>query len=180
MADKPMVSLTQEQLQELLGKVAAIASENMNPLEKEKYQEQLDMKRRIEIFKSTVRSEVAAQAARMAGCSHSRWPSSAGKMGGHAAPRGQGEWATGGQIHGHGLLGLTCLRCGKGWFWMGSPQELDYAESAGLLNFPPPDDSRCLTACIHCSEFFTGKEVREHEKKCPKRLNLKSAEAVVA
>lgn len=177
--DKPAVMLSHEQLQELLAGVLAKANQ-MNPLEAEKYHEELEKRRRTEIFKNTVRSEVAAQQARLQSCSHCRWPATAGKLGGHAAPRGQGEWVTGGQIHGRGIIGLTCLRCGNRWLWQGTQDELEYAESAGLLNFPPPAEERCLTACRHCSEFFTNKQLTQHEGTCPKKLMMEANVAEAA
>lgn len=175
--DKPMIGLSAEQFQEMLSTILAKANQ-MNPLEAKKYQEDIEKSQRLEIFKATLAAEVAAEKARKLGCSHRRHPNGTPHAG-LPAPEGQGEWATGGQTHGRSLIGLACIRCGKGWLWVGSPGELDFAEANGLLTYPPPSEDRCLTACRHCSQFFTNKELRAHEDHCPKKLVLRQTEALM-
>ena len=158
------INMTKEQLQEILA-AAISGAKQMNPLEQKKYNEELEKERRRARMMVTLgKAEEEARRNRELGCSHTRYPATHGKLAGHPAPRGQGEWCTGGQIHGYGLIGITCLRCGSHWMFRASQQELAYANDAGLMGFPPPPTERVLEQrCQHCAEMFTESEFAKHD-----------------
>ena len=95
-------------------------------------------------------AQVEEEAARRKkdGCSHSRWPMSAGKIAGHSCPKGQGEWTTGGQLvgseHGKELAFLVCQRCGSNWKWKPNSGEYESILTNGLQGWAPPATERVI------------------------------------
>lgn len=147
---EPGITLTKDELQELLSNAVAAAigaAKALNPLEQKKYDEALAAdERRKQMMVALGKIEEESARRKKEGCSHCRWPMSAGRNAGSAAPKGQGEWCTSGQIHGYDTIGLICQRCGTVWVYRATPQELEYAQQAGLLGMAPPPDSRLLAA----------------------------------
>jgi hypothetical protein len=72
------------------------------------------------------------------GCTHQR-----DKSKGHMVRRGDGEWMTGGQVLTNGDIALLCTRCQVQWIFKPTNNELDFANNAGLMGFPPPEIERC-------------------------------------
>lgn len=169
------VSFTKEQFQEFLH---AISQNKLNPLEQKKLEEELRKDRRK--LRRSIEEGYSAELKRWAqqnGCTHSRWPAGH-RNAGESAPRGQGEWTTGGQVSGN-VISLLCLRCQTTWKFEGTQQEVEYANNSasGLMCFPPPPVERCLNKdqfisvrpvapvfqpCQKCGEEFTEKELAKH------------------
>ena len=164
-----IVGISKEDLQELLSSILAKAEERMNPADRIVFDEQMSRMARLEQFKAIMAADVAAQKARAAGCTHRRWPKGH-DLAGHPAPRGQGEWVTGGQLHGSGrqrFAALTCLRgCGATWLFFPSDGEFAYLEDSGMLGWVPPAENRLLERCTWCSKLFPKLTVHEHEEGC--------------
>jgi hypothetical protein len=133
------VSLSYEQLQELLQSVIASASK-LNPLEQKKMDEELERDRRRAVLAVELgRAEEEARWRRQNSCSHSRHAST-----GAGVTRGTGIWTTCGQTHGDDSISLICMRCATLWHFKATPEEREYANNAGLLGFEPPAIERCL------------------------------------
>jgi hypothetical protein len=81
--------------------------------------------------------EEEARERRKNGCTHTRHALGT-KLAGHAAPRGQGEWTTGGQMHGDGTATITCTRCAYQWRFLPNHTEREYTQDSGLLGAAPP------------------------------------------
>lgn len=182
------MEISKEDLQKLLREVVAGAvaeARRMNPLEQRKYDEDLKREqRRREMMVELGRIEDAARARRKYGCSHQRYPASAGKLAGHPCPNGQGEWTTGGQPHTGGLISLICTRCSTIWVWRATGEEYQFAVDTGMAGMAPPMESRCLSECCPwCNKMFTKDELKEHDpSKCHSRRQaaIKASETVVA
>lgn len=155
--------ITKSDLQDLLSTLMKEVK-SMNPLEQKKYDEEVAKdKRRAQMVVSLGRAEEEAMNQKKGRCSHCRWPAGSGKRSGEAAPRGQGEWCTGGQKHGDQTASLICGRCAFEWRFRPTPGEMDYLDNEGFMGFAPPSDDRLLSSCVDCSEYFTNKEMKEHE-----------------
>lgn len=123
----------------------ALANPRINPMEQKKYEEELKKeKRRALLAVELGRAEAQARWNKQNGCSHCRYPAGSGKLAGHACPRGQGEWCTGGQVHGDDTASLICTRCGTLWRFQASPQEREYIRETGGTGMVPPPIDRCL------------------------------------
>ena len=149
-SDKVVTDLTSEQIQAVLQKFMGPmlegmvkAQTTMNPMEQEKYEEEVLRKKRKALFArqlGTIEAE-AAQRKKNA-CSHSR-----DKQTGEPVAKGQGEWTTGGQPHGQGrniTLGLICTRCQTEWNWIPNDAELERANNQGMMGMQPPSEDRLL------------------------------------
>jgi hypothetical protein len=151
----PNVEISQEALQELLKTVVAAAiaeSKKLNPLDQKKYEEALAQEeRRAKMIVQMGKIEEAAQIAKKNGCSHCRWPANSGKHAGYAAPRGQGEWTTGGQAYQDGTAVMVCSRCATTWRFRPTSEYYNYIIQNGMLSDPPPPDDQCL--CDGCLEL---------------------------
>ena len=147
MAEPQGMYITPEQLQSILKEAVAAAigaAKQMNPLEQKQYDEQIKRENSKRVFKETVAAEQQKMANRKLNCTHKRWPANAGKMAGHMAPKGQGEWRTGAQLHSGGFASVTCLQCTSTWIFKPFPNEVEYIIDGGGSNMEPPDKSRCL------------------------------------
>ncbi len=137
----PSISITKEDLKELLMSVMA-ASKAMNPLEEKKYNEELEKERRKALLVKQLGEDEERQIRQKRdGCSHC-----VDKETGQPVPRGQGMWCTQGQVHANDIISLICMRCSTTWHWRGTASERAYAIDAehGLLHVPPPSNERLL------------------------------------
>jgi hypothetical protein len=144
MADE-IRGLTKQDLADIVA--AAVAAANRpDPLREKELAEQLATeKRRTAMMLELGKIEEASTKRKKDGCTHSRLPMSAGKFGGHAARKGEGEWTTGGQLHSDGTATLICTRCSWTWHFQPTLQERDYIEQQGMLGMAPPAESRLIT-----------------------------------
>lgn len=142
MADnKPgqMLSLTYEQLQELLKTVVAEANKP-NALEAKQLAQELEKdRRRQQLSVELGRAEEEARWRRQNSCTHCRHQTT-----GESVQKGTGVWTTCGQSHGDDSISLICMRCATLWHFKGTANEREYANNAGLLGFQPPPIERCL------------------------------------
>jgi hypothetical protein len=147
------VTLTSEQLQELLLGMVREANK-MNPLEEKKYQEDLAREKRRNLLAVELgRTEDEARWRRQHQCSHHRDGTS-----GEAVPRGKGVPTTSGQQHGDRSISLICMRCAMRWQFLPTAEEQQYLDNGGgLLNFPIPEMSRV----INLNEFAAPPKPRE-------------------
>lgn len=178
------MEISKEELQQILATAvgAAVAEvKKMNPIEQEQFDKQVEEKKRKRQFMAYLgRIEEEAMRRRRFGCSHSRWPSGH-KLAGHPCPRGQGEWTTGGQMHGKGIATVICTRCATTWIFRASADETQAIIDGGLAGMAPPDESVCLhQRCNWCSEFFTHKEFSEHDVKACKAKAESFSEPILA
>lgn len=137
MSDKDTVVMSKDQFQQILDALG----NRMNPLEQKKYEEELARdKRRTAMQIESARIEIEKRERQKNSCTHTR------DKEGNMAPRGQGMWTTGGQVHGDDTISLLCMRCGFVWKFKGTPSERDLAVNGphGLLGLAPPDDSRLI------------------------------------
>lgn len=156
----PDTHITREELQLILEaqqkNIAALitaavtAARAPNPIEQRMLDEHAQKdERRSKMMVALGKAEEEAAAAKKSGCSHCRWPASAGKKAGHAAPRNASgvEWCTGGQLIGAGsdIFMLVCCRCSTTWMWKLNPQEKDYIAGGGeTIGWAPPAEERLL------------------------------------
>jgi hypothetical protein len=155
MSDKS-INLTEDQLNSMIAKAVEAgvrASKALNPLEQKAYDEQIAAEqRKQQMIVELGKAEEQAMWQKKHGCSHSRYSAQAGKLGGHACPKGTGEWTTGGQFQGEEagtgipLATLCCSRCAWTWHWKPTPQERHQLEENGFLGYPPPSEDRLLNA----------------------------------
>jgi hypothetical protein len=150
MTDSKVVQLSEEQLTRLLT-AAVKAAQTPNVLELREIEKQVEAdKRRSLMAVEMGRAEEENMRRRKDGCSHSRYPMSMGKLGGHACSKGNGEWTTGGQLCGRDpqtgrpRAVLICTRCSWTWTFEPTMQELDYIEQSGLMGFAPPAKERLI------------------------------------
>jgi hypothetical protein len=154
MANDEIKGLTKDDLKDLItaATTAAVAAA-MRPNAKE--QKEIDDqiaadKRKSLMMVEMGKAEQEAMDRKKYGCSHSRHPMSAGKLGGHNCRKGTGEWTTGGQFCGKNpktgvpYAYLVCTRCSFGWKWEPNVQELEYLQENGFMGLEPPEESRLL------------------------------------
>ncbi len=141
-------NLSKEDIRNLLTEAMAAAvnlPRAMNPMEKKQYEEEIKREKRRAILSVELgKAEAEKRYRQQTGCTHSRLSTAAGARAGQPAPRGQGEWTTGGQVHGYDTIGLVCLRCSTSWQFKATPQEIEFANQVGLLGFAPPPIERCI------------------------------------
>ena len=137
------ISLSKAELQELLTAVVK-AGTAPNAFQQKAVQEELQREHRRNLLAVELgKVEEARMQARKNGCTHSRLSMAAGKNGGNAAPRGTGEWTTGGQLSGDGEEAmLICQRCSWMWKWKVTNQEREAINNVGLLGAAPPPAER--------------------------------------
>lgn len=161
MSDKTFV-LTEDQLNAILDRqnkgmatameAAVKAARAPSVLEQKEIDKQIEAdKRRDLAMRELGKVEEAAAIARKHGCSHTRHPMAMGLLGGHGAPKGQGEWTTGGQLSGRNdktgavQAVLVCSRCATTWRWEPTVQELEYFQNGGtMLGYAPPAEDRLV------------------------------------
>ena len=137
MTDKPL-TLTEDQLSRII-ETAVKAARSPNVLEQRQIDEQIAAdKRRSQMMVELGKTEEQAMKEKRDRCTHSRHPMTAGKFGGHPAPKGQGEWTTGGQMLGRKKAVLICTRCSYTWVFEPTDTEAEYIEQSGLQGFAPP------------------------------------------
>lgn len=144
------VSITPEQLQELL-RAVVMESKKLNPLEQKEFDEKMAQERRkARMVADLGRAEEEAMKAKRNGCSHMRWPATAGKNAGHSAPRGAlgAEWCTGGQAYQDGTAATICMRCSTVWRFKPTPEYYTAIVQNGLLGEAPPSDEHII--CEGC------------------------------
>jgi hypothetical protein len=138
------VTLSKEDLSKLL-EAAIRAAKAPNVLEQKAIDEAIEKeKRRNLLMKELGKAEQETMLRRKNGCSHSRHPQGSGKRAGQPAPRGQGEWTTGGQLVGRDLAVLCCLRCAWTWQWQPTYEEREFILNEGMLGMAPPPADRLL------------------------------------
>lgn len=150
-SDVKLPDLTPDQLQAVLQKFMGPMLEGMikaqsamNPMEQEKYDEEVQRKkRRAMLMVEFGNAEAQRIQNRKHGCTHSRAPQGA-KNAGNAVARGQGEWCTGGQLTGRETATLVCCRCGYFWQFKPTLAELDQIENQGLMGWSPPPPERII------------------------------------
>jgi hypothetical protein len=142
--DQELKGLTKQDLVDIVA-AAVSAANKLNPIEQRKLDEELASQKRKNLAAVEMgRIEEESMRRRRDGCSHSRYSMAQGKLGGHAAPKGQGEWTTGGQLHGNGTATLICTRCSWTWTFEPTRQERDFIEQQGMLGMAPPPESRLI------------------------------------
>jgi len=148
------ISITPQQLQELLKTAISEAvsqATKLNPIEQRKLDEELQKDKRrnmMMIQLGKIEEESARQ--KRDGCSHMRYPASAGKLSGHSAPRGAlgAEWVTGGQAYQDGTAMVICLRCSSTWLFRPDSSYYNAILQNGLLGEAPPPEAQ--TICPGC------------------------------
>jgi hypothetical protein len=132
-----------EQLQDFMAKAMAAAvaeARKMTPMEERKYNEEVQReKRRLLMSVELAKAEEQIQRNKRLGCSHKCDPRTGLAVG---RDRQDGEWTTGGQLHGNDLATLVCIRCAWTWRWVTNPNERDYINNVGMLHMSPPDQER--------------------------------------
>jgi len=152
-----VMSITPEQLQEILRTVVA-ESKRLNPIEQKEFDEKMKAeKRRLEMVKTMGQIEEQAQRNKRNGCSHMRYPATAGKLSGMSAPRGGlgAEWTTGGQAYQDGTAVIICTRCSTTWRFRPSADYYAVILQNGLGGSPPPPQEEticegCFMLRAHC------------------------------
>jgi hypothetical protein len=137
------ISFTKAELQSLL-EAAVRAANAPNALEQKAIAEDLQREHRRALFAVELgKVEEGRMLAKKNGCTHSRLSMAAGKNGGNTAPRGEGEWTTGGQLSGNAEEAmLICTRCSYMWKWKVTNQEREFINNTGLLGMAPPPHER--------------------------------------
>jgi hypothetical protein len=138
----------QKILEAVIGKV-----QQLNPLDQRKYDEILAREKRRDLLAVQLgKAEEEAYQRRKNGCSHLRYPATAGKLSGHMAPPGYhgAEWRTGGQVYQNGLAMMLCLHCATSWWFKPTPEYYAVLAQNGLDSTAPPPDDKCI--CIGCYE----------------------------
>jgi hypothetical protein len=108
--DKPL-SLSKQDLADVVA-AAVRAANQLNPIEQRNLEQELAaQERRDKAAVQLAKIEMESAERKKNACSHSRHPMAMGRMGGHAAPKGTGEWTTSGQCHSTKLATLICVRC---------------------------------------------------------------------
>lgn len=146
--DTPVVTLSPEQLQEILRAVVEQATK-LNPLEQRKLDEELAKERKKAMMMVTLgRIEEEAAQRKQNGCSHMRDAKT-----GDGVPRGwpTGEWVTSGQAYQNGTAVIICQRCSRTWLFKPDPSYYNDIIQNGLLKAMPPKDE--LTLCPGCYEL---------------------------
>jgi len=139
------VTLTFEQLKELL----AAAQSKPNVLEQKAIDTEIQKERKRDLARvELAKIETDALRRKKEGCTHCRWPMSAGKQAGMSAPRGQGEWCTSGQLHDRNLATMICVRCSYTWQFRPTDSEFEYISQNGMLSLAPPDESRVIRESV--------------------------------
>ena len=148
-------TFTYEQVQKLLESVVA-KTQQLNPLEQKQYNETLELeKRKARAMVHFAKAEELARQRKLNGCTHSRYPNGH-KLAGHPCKKGTGEWTTAGQVHGHGIASMICLRCSNIWIFRASLEEMQAIVDGALAGAAPPEEERCLTeTCQYCNRVFT-------------------------
>jgi len=139
------INISKADLQQLLEAVVK-AGNAPNAFEQKAVEEQLQREHRRNLLAVELgKVEEARMQARKNGCTHCRLPMAAGKNGGNAAPKGQGEWCTSGQLLSDGDTAcLICVRCSWRWHWKVNNQEREYINNQGLYGAPPPPAERVI------------------------------------
>lgn len=141
MSDK-QITMNEDQLASVFAKAveaAVKAARAPNPLEQREIDKQIEAdKRRSMMIVELGKAEEEVMRRKRDDCTHSRHSMSMGSLGGHAAPRGQGEWTTGGQMLGRKKAVLVCTRCAWTWVFQPTDAEAEFIEQTGLRGFPPP------------------------------------------
>src|SRR5215470_4966317 len=148
MADKQTFVLTDEQLSKIIT-AAVTAAKAPNPVEAKEIEKQIEADKRRSLMQvEMAKAEEENTKRKKYGCTHSRYPMSMGKQGGHAAPKGTGEWTTGGQLCGRNpktgtpRAVLICQRCSWTWTFEPTIQELDFINESGMMGMTPPTKER--------------------------------------
>lgn len=142
MAESPKIEVSLEALKELIAE-----ARRLDPIEEKKQKEEVERERRRSLMHvEMAKVEEQRRERQKNGCSHSRYPMSAGKLAGENCPRGQGEWLTSGQLHTDGTATTICQRCSNVWHWRPTPQEFQYIIDQGMLGMAPPQEERLIAA----------------------------------
>lgn len=153
MEEQKGINLSEEQFRQLLD---AFGQPRMNPLEQKRFDEEMKRDKRRALLAAEIGGiEAMSRYNRQRNCSHCRDPRT-----GNPCARGQGEWRTGGQIHGDDTATMMCLYCGTTWRWATTAQEREYINNAGMLGMAPPPIERCIN-----KEHFMPPQVITAEKK---------------
>lgn len=162
------IEMTAEQLQRLMEvaiKTAVQEATRPNYLEQKKIDEELERERRkAEMQLQLGQAEEQALKARREGCSHLRYPASAGENAGHGAPKGTmgAEWTTGGQAQQDGTAVLICLRCASVWRFRPAPEYFTQIVQNGLRGVAPPPAQHVI--CEGCLKLPTECDCRKAQK----------------
>lgn len=143
-----------------------------NPVEERQMKEQLENdKRRMQAMLYFSRAQAEADWTKKHGCTHSRY-ANGHRQAGHPCPKGQGEWVTQAQVHGHGIASVICLRCSTIWLWKATADELQAILDGNLAGAAPPLEERCLSeCCLYCHKMFSKAEFAEHDQEtCQRRM----------
>lgn len=144
--EKQPLTLSPElaELMERMVSAAVKASRAPNSKEAREIEEDVEReKRRTLLAVELAKAEQAIMERKKNGCSHSRFSNGA-KNAGCPAPKGTGEWTTGGQLIGRDEAFLVCLRCSYGWKWKTTYDEREQTANVGLLGTAPPSADRII------------------------------------
>jgi hypothetical protein len=139
------LTMDKDQLQALLMGVVKAAREP-NAVEQRALQTAEETEKRKTALRAQVAQEEAKALSHKRACTHTRYPNGH-KRAGFPAPRGQGDWTTGGQLvgaPGEQLANLICMRCSNTWQWKPTGQEAEYIMNEGMLGMEPPSKERIV------------------------------------
>lgn len=135
--------MMQQNKELVVGAIQAATAPNV--LEQKKLDEELEReRRRNQLSIELGYADEMGRWRKQNSCTHCVYPIGH-RQAGQNAPRGIGEWCTGGQVHGNGTITLICNRCQTTWNFKATPEEIQYATDAehGLLGYEPPPIERC-------------------------------------
>jgi hypothetical protein len=143
--EQPMLSITAEQLQEMM---RAILVESKKPTLLE--QREIDKAtaedhRRDQMMIQMAKIEEEAQRKKKFGCSHMRYVAGT-RNGGHAAPKGafNAEWATSGQGLQDGTAVWVCQRCSTAIRFKPDSNQYNEILQNGMLGYAPPPEEQVV------------------------------------
>jgi hypothetical protein len=149
MSDQEQKPLTlSPELAELMERmVSAAVKASRAPNAKETREIEADIereRRRTMLAVELGKVEQEHQERRKNGCSHSRYENGS-KNAGQPAPKGTGEWTTGGQLVGRDTACTICVRCAYNWIWKPTWEEREYINNVGMLGMAPPKPEQVIS-----------------------------------
>jgi hypothetical protein len=139
-SDQQPMMLTPEMLERIIKAARAPNAKEAREIEADVERE----KRRTLLAVELAKSEQATMDRKKNGCSHSRYENGS-RNAGQAAPKGTGEWTTGGQLVGRDTACTICVRCAYSWIWKPTWEQREYIENVGMLGMAPPKPEQVIS-----------------------------------